>query len=158
MTSRTWFMTFMTFVAYTSKLLEKVKIGSYSISKHESFCTSLRNHVVPTHSDWTPDCRAPFTNTHVLSLLTSRHFPLRTCLKSSWVRFDFTTGMVYQIATKWSSLIVICHQKSVLFSRFKKWLRTRPFPLYLSSFLTGDMFEECVSSFWFYYRNGTPNG
>ena len=40
-----------------------------SRSKHESFCTSLRQHVVPTHSDWTPDCLTPFTNTHELSLL-----------------------------------------------------------------------------------------
>ena len=32
-----------------------------------------------------------FTNTHALSLLTSRHFSLLTCLKCSWVHFDFTS-------------------------------------------------------------------
>ncbi len=32
-----------------------------SWSKHESWCTSLRNHVMSTHSDPTPDCPDHFT-------------------------------------------------------------------------------------------------
>jgi len=41
---------------------------TWSYSKHESFCSGLRHHVVPTHSNWTPDCPPPFTTTHALSL------------------------------------------------------------------------------------------
>jgi hypothetical protein len=40
-----------------------------SCSQHESFCTSLRKYVVPAHSDWTPDCPAPFTTPHSHFLL-----------------------------------------------------------------------------------------
>ena len=37
---------------------------SCSCSKHESFWTSVRKHVVPTNSDWSPDCPTPFTTPH----------------------------------------------------------------------------------------------
>jgi hypothetical protein len=40
-----------------------------SYSQHESFCTSLRKHVTPAHSDWTPDCPTPFTTPHSHFLL-----------------------------------------------------------------------------------------
>ena len=42
---------------------------SFSFSKHECSCTSLRKHVIPTHSDSTLDCPAPFTTPHSLFLL-----------------------------------------------------------------------------------------
>ena len=41
----------------------------WSRSKHESFYTNIRNHVVPTHSDSTPDCPAPFATIPALVLL-----------------------------------------------------------------------------------------
>ncbi len=42
---------------------------SSSCSKHESFITNLRKHVVPPHSDWTPGCPVPFTTPHSHFLL-----------------------------------------------------------------------------------------
>jgi hypothetical protein len=57
------------------------KIRVSSSSKHESFCTSVRNHhesfcttSIPTQSDWTPGCPAPFTTTHALVLLLPSPF------------------------------------------------------------------------------------
>ncbi len=37
---------------------------TWSWSKHESLCTSLRNHVMSTHSDPTPGCPDHFTTPH----------------------------------------------------------------------------------------------
>ena len=50
---------------------------SSSCSKHESFCTSLRKHVVPAHSDRTPGCPGPFTSPHSISSCSS----LLSCAK-----------------------------------------------------------------------------
>ena len=49
-----------------------------SFSKHESLWSSLRNHVVSTHSDWTPVCPDPFKPPHSLFLLFLTPF-LTTC-------------------------------------------------------------------------------
>jgi hypothetical protein len=55
-----------------------------SNSTQESFSTSLRKHVVPTHFDWTPDCPDPFTTTHPPFLLYLSPFLTEESSNNSW--------------------------------------------------------------------------
>ena len=68
---------------------------SFSYSKHECSSTSLRKHVVPTHSDSTPGCPAPFTTPHSLFLLFLPCIPHKAqggrSSMGSWCSQNFTT-------------------------------------------------------------------
>ena len=111
MPSHGFLMTHMNFGAHTSKTREStVNYRSFwflalyvelhfhtlcptcrtcSCSKHESWCTSLRNHVMSTDSDPTPGCPDHFTTPHshfhlfLSPLRTNRKEPVRAQILDS---------------------------------------------------------------------------
>ena len=76
-----------------------------SWSKHESLCTSLRNHVMSTHSDPTPGCPDHFTTPHshfhlfLPPLRTKRKEPVRAQI---WKKLAFyNTKQTDRPQNKW---------------------------------------------------------